>query len=111
MGLFTRRRQSLLLTPEAVSAVLGAAGFDPAEVSEGGHALTEGFTAYVVPVTMEDRVGVSWHADLYSYGDQRGNAESALVECAAALMTVGYQCEFVAELASDYLVVWLEGEF
>jgi len=117
MGLFGRRaaepgsRSESALTPEAVAAVLAGAGFPAADVDASGHALTEGFTAWLLPVTHEDRVGVGWHADPYAYDDHRGVAEDALWACASALAAADYQADLVAEIASDYLVVWLEGEF
>jgi hypothetical protein len=116
MGLFARRRQSLALTPEAVASVLLDAGFIPAEFSEprfGEYArpVTEGFHAYVVPVTHEGRVGVSWHADIYANEDPREVAEGFLVAMGALLEQVGYQSEIVAETIADYLVVWVEGDF
>jgi hypothetical protein len=106
MGLFTRRRQSLALTPEAVATVLACAGFRVAALDDGGHPLTEGFQTWTIPVAAQDRIGVHWWADAYAQAE-----EAALGECADALADAGYQAELVAELSSDYLVVWLEGEF
>ena len=107
MGLFSRKA-TLALTPEAVAAVLADAGFEAAQY-EGRYRVTEGFHAYRVPVTHEDRVGVSWHFDRWDLDAQ----EAVLAECAAALEAAGYQSEFVTEAAADYyyLVVWVEGEF
>jgi len=105
MGPFSRRA-SLALMPEAVAAVLAGAGFQAAQY-EGRYRVTEGFSTYWVPVTHEDRVGVSWHVDNYDLSAE----EAALGECAVALEDAGYQAEPVIEPGGWYLVVWVEGEF
>lgn len=111
MGLFTRRRQTLALTPEAVAAPLLDTGFPVAETDEHGHARTEGFMTWINPVSHEDRVGVGWHVDIYAYDDPRGIEASFLVDMASVLEQAGYQAEIVDELTSSYLVVWVKGGF
>jgi len=104
-------RATLDLTPEAVAAVLTRAGFEAARMGADSYRpVIEGFHAYLVPVTHEDRVGVSWHS---------GSANDAwihsphpnLASCAAWLEAAGYQVEFVADIPAGDLVVWVDGEF
>ena len=98
----------MILTSEAVAAVLADAGFPRAEMDDANYRpVTEGFTVYRVPVTHEDRVGVSWHPD----GDL-AKQETDLLALVPALEAAGYQAEFVTEAVRDYyLVVWLDGDF
>lgn len=111
MGLFTRRRQPLALTPEAVAAPLLDTGFTAAETDGHGHAQTEGFMTSIIPVSHEDRIGVGWHVDIYAYDDPRAAEAGWLVAMSAVLEQAGYQTEIVDELTSSYLVVWVEGDF
>lgn len=106
-------RAKLSLTPEAVAAVLTAAGFGAAQMDEDNYRpVTEGFTAYHVPVTHEDRVGVSWHSGYGSYSeDWVHEPEPHLAGCASTLEAAGYQVEFVADFPVGGLIVWVDGEF
>lgn len=102
------------LTPDAVLAVLGHAGFQAAEM-EGSASyrrpVTEGVQAFWLPVTHEDRVAVAYHASPYQHADSRSMSDAALEGCAAALEAAGYQAEYVTETFEGYLVVWVKGEF
>lgn len=101
----------ILLTPEAVAAVLARAGFQAAEIDDYWHRpVTEGFTTCSIPVTYEDRVSVSWNTDSFEE-DYVHEPEPHLAACATALEAAGYQTEFVADFPAGYLVVWVEGEF
>lgn len=111
MGLFSRIRQLVTLTPEAVSAVLSAAGFEAAEIDRPGyHRVAGGFITYWVPVRHEDRVGVGWHSGCWAEAEVH-EPGPALAGCAEALEATGFLIEFVADYPCGYLVVWTEGEF
>lgn len=102
----------LSLTPEAVHAVLLAAGLHAAEMDSDHCPETDGFHTCRLPVTHEDRVAVMWHASPWRHDDHRGVEAVALTACAAVLEAAGYQAEIVTEAVSDvYLAVWVEGEF
>ena len=107
-----RSRRAPAVSPDAVAAVLTAAGFPASELDDNRYRpATEGFLAYALPVPEPDLVAVSWNASPFDYDDVFAVKIEALTKCAAALEAAGYQAELVTEAVSTYyLVVHAEGD-
>jgi hypothetical protein len=99
-----------LVTPEAISELLTAAGFTPAEMDDSRYRpVSEGFTTVLLPLPC-DVVAIGWHDPRRDQAHVH-EPSPVLARIAGALEAAGYRTEFVADVPAGYIEVWTDGEF
>jgi hypothetical protein len=101
------------LTPEAVSAVLAAAGLAAAYMVRE-RPRSAGFHAFPITCTedQEIRIAIDWHSlDYPRRAPDPRHPDPMLARCASALRAAGYLTERASDSGGEYLTAWTRGEF